>query len=60
MMSDTVCPDAAMESNAANRTWTADITYVATGEGWLYLAAVEDLYSKRIVGWSIADHLESL
>jgi putative transposase len=44
---------------AANRTWTADITYVATGEGRLYLAAVEDLYSKRIVGWSMGERIES-
>ena len=44
---------------AANRTWTADITYVATGEGWLYLAAVEDLYSRRIVGWSMGERIDS-
>jgi transposase InsO family protein len=36
-----------------------DITYIPTGEGWLYLAAVEDLYSRRVVGWSMAEHLES-
>jgi putative transposase len=36
-----------------------DITYIPTREGWLYLAAVEDLYSRRVVGWSMADHLES-
>ena len=44
---------------AADRTWTADITYIATGEGWLYLAAVEDLYSKRIVGWSMGERIDS-
>jgi putative transposase len=43
----------------ADRTWTADITYIATGEGWLYLAAVEDLYSKRIVGWSMGERIDS-
>jgi transposase InsO family protein len=43
----------------ANQRWVADITYVPTGEGWLYLAAVEDLYARRIVGWSMADHLGS-
>ena len=43
----------------ADRTWTADITYIATGEGWLYLAAVEDLYSKRIVGWSMSERIDS-
>jgi transposase InsO family protein len=44
---------------APNQAWTADITYVATGEGWLYLAAVEDLYSRRIVGWSMSDRIDS-
>jgi putative transposase len=44
---------------AADRVWTADITYVATGGGWLYLAAVEDLYSKRIVGWSMGPRIDS-
>jgi transposase InsO family protein len=42
-----------------NESWVADITYIPTREGWLYLAAVEDLYSRRVVGWSMADHLES-
>jgi transposase InsO family protein len=39
----------------ANEVWVADITYIPTREGWLYLAAVEDLYSRRVVGWSMAD-----
>jgi transposase InsO family protein len=51
--------DRQFEPTAANRTWVADITYIPTWEGWLYLAAVEDLYSRRVVGWSMADHLES-
>ncbi len=42
-----------------NETWTADITYIPTDEGWLYLAVVEDLYTRKIVGWSMADHMES-
>jgi transposase InsO family protein len=42
-----------------NEAWVTDITYIPTGEGWLYLAAVEDLYSRRVVGWSMADHLGS-
>jgi transposase InsO family protein len=42
-----------------NQTWTADITYIATDEGWLYLAAVEDLYSRKIVGWSMSDRIDS-
>lgn len=41
-----------------NRAWVSDITYVPTGEGWLYLAAVMDLASRRIVGWSMAPTLE--
>jgi len=36
-----------------NQVWLVDITYIATAEGWLYLAAVLDLYSRRIVGWSM-------
>ena len=41
-----------------NQKWVCDITYIPTGEGWLYLAAVMDLYSRRIVGYSIGDHLK--
>jgi putative transposase len=44
---------------AINRLWAADITYVRTWEGWLYLASVMDLYSRRIVGWALADHLRA-
>ncbi len=51
--------DRQFEPAAANQAWTADITYVATGEGWLYLAAVEDLYSRRIVGWSMSSRIDS-
>lgn len=40
-----------------NQTWVSDITYIWTSEGWLYLAAVMDLYSRRIVGWHAADHM---
>jgi putative transposase len=43
----------------ANEVWVTDITYIPTREGWLYLAAVEDLYSRMAVGWSMADTLES-
>jgi putative transposase len=38
---------------APNRVWTGDITYIPTGEGWLYLAVVLDLFNREIVGWSI-------
>lgn len=42
-----------------NQTWVADITYIPTDEGWLYLAAVADLYSRKIVGWSMSEHIDS-
>jgi putative transposase len=42
-----------------NRLWCADITYLRTWEGWLYLASVMDLYSRAIVGWALADHLRA-
>jgi transposase InsO family protein len=41
-----------------NEKWLADITYIPTAEGWLYLAVVMDLYSRRIVGWTMSDSLE--
>ena len=44
---------------APNRIWLADITYIETDQGWLYLAAVMDLYSRRIVGWAMRDHLRA-
>jgi transposase InsO family protein len=44
---------------APNRIWLADITYVETGEGWLYLSTVMDLYSRKIVGWAMRDHLRT-
>jgi len=42
-----------------NRAWVADITYIATDEGWLYLAAVMDLASRRIVGWSMSETIDA-
>lgn len=44
---------------APNVLWVADITYLPTWEGWLYLAAVQDAFSRRIVGWSMADHMRA-
>lgn len=41
----------------ANRIWTSDITYLLTGEGWMYLAVVLDLYSRRVVGWELSTRL---
>ena len=45
--------------SAPNVLWVADITYLRTGEGWLYLAAVQDAYSRLIVGWSMATHMRA-
>ena len=42
-----------------NQVWVADITYIATKEGWLYLAGVMDLYSRRIVGWSMGEKIDT-
>lgn len=42
-----------------NVLWVSDITYLRTGEGWLYLAAVQDTYSRAIVGWSMATHMRA-
>jgi transposase InsO family protein len=39
--------------------WVADITYLRTWEGWIYLAAIQDAYSRRIVGWAMADHMRA-
>lgn len=44
---------------APNQVWTGDITYIATDEGWLYLAAVIDLFSRQVVGWSMQAHMQS-
>lgn len=41
----------------SNQVWLADLTYIATQEGWLYLAAVLDLYSRRIVGWAMDERI---
>jgi putative transposase len=42
-----------------NQVWVSDLTYIPTAQGWLYLALVMDLWSRRIVGWAMADHLRS-
>ena len=44
-------------ATAPNQRWVADITYIRTGEGWLYLAVVLDLYSRAIVGWSMSHRI---
>ena len=40
-----------------NQSWVADITYIYTQEGWLYLSTIMDLYSRKIIGWSLRDRL---
>ncbi|TWU06947.1 Integrase core domain protein [Symmachiella macrocystis] len=44
----------AFEQESADRVWVADITYIRTGEGWLYLACVLDTYLRKVVGWSMS------
>jgi putative transposase len=51
--------DRQFQSPLPNQKWCCDITYIPTGEGFLYLAAVMDTCSRRIVGWSMADHLRT-
>jgi len=51
--------DRQFDPEGPNESWVADITYISTRTGWLYLAIVEDLYSRRVVGWSMAEHMES-
>jgi putative transposase len=47
------------QATRPNEKWLADITYIPTAEGWLFLAVVLDLFSRKIVGWAFADTLES-
>src|SRR5262245_15891872 len=51
--------DRQFNPSGANEAWVSDITSIPTREGWLYLAAVEDLYARRVVGWAMAEHRES-
>jgi transposase InsO family protein len=51
--------DRRFEDWPPNRAWVGDITYIATNEGWLYLAAVMDLASRRIVGWSMSETIDA-
>ena len=47
----------AFTATAPNQKWAGDLTYIATHEGWLYLAVLMDLYSRRIIGWAMADRV---
>ena len=44
---------------APDQKWFGDITYIRTWEGWLYLAVILDAYSRKVVGWAMADHLRT-
>jgi putative transposase len=50
--------DRQFEARQPNQAWLADITYIPTREGWLYLAAVLDLHSRKIVGWSMSNRMK--
>jgi putative transposase len=42
-----------------DRSWVDDITYIWTAQGWLYLAVIIDLFSRRVIGWSMAEHMRT-
>src|SRR5213075_2895830 len=44
---------------APNQIWLADLTYIPTGEGWLYLAAILEMHTRKIVGWSMRETLHT-
>lgn len=57
-----IAPNRLLERSSPRRVdeiWAGDITYVKTAEGWLYLSVLLDLYSKRVVGWSVSKGLET-
>ncbi|MDQ8708400.1 IS3 family transposase [Streptomyces sp. LHD-70] len=56
---DLVLRDFTPDPAATDTRWCGDITYIPTGEGWLYLATVIDIASRRVVGWATADHLRT-
>jgi len=53
LLADQPLPD------APNQVWAGDITFIPTSHGWCYLAVVIDLYSRKVVGWSLADHMRA-
>ena len=51
--------DRNFQVDAPNQAWVSDITYIRTWQGWLYLAVILDLYSRRVVGWAMEDHMRT-
>ena len=45
--------------NGPDQVWLADITYIPTAEGWLYLAGILDRYSRKVVGWAVSQHIDT-
>ena len=56
---DLIDRDFTTDPAAVDSRWCGDITYISTWQGWLYLATVIDLASRRVVGWAVADHLKT-
>jgi putative transposase len=56
---DLIVRDFQPDSTGLDVRWCGDITYIQTGEGWLYLATVIDIPSRRVVGWATADHMRT-
>jgi transposase InsO family protein len=52
--------DRQFDASEPNQKWAGDITYVPTAEGWLYLAVVLDLFSRRVIGWSMSDRIDQV
>jgi putative transposase len=52
--------DREFEAEQPNHKWVADVTYIGTATGWLYLAVVLDLFSRRVVGWAMAATFDAL
>jgi putative transposase len=50
--------DGDFTADAANRKWAGDISYIWTAQGWLYLAVILDLHSRRVVGWAVSDRMK--
>jgi len=50
--------DRDFSATAPNRKWAGDITYIWTSEGWLYLAVILDLYSRRVIGWAVSNRMK--